>query len=128
MYNLPLQFPDTIGVVTSGKGAPFKVVFPLEMCNLVPGQLYKKKLPPDATATVVSFAAMPPADRLRIITAGGGNQQRSPVQDYQHSEYLVDAGMQIDQTPTTIRGRLLNVPPLLYKDKQVVSGPDTSVN
>ncbi|KAJ7871432.1 argonaute-like protein [Mycena olivaceomarginata] len=121
VYNLPLQFPDTIGVVTSGKGAPFKVVFPLEMCNLLPGQLYKKKLPPDATATVVSFAAMPPADRLRIITAGGGNQQRSPVQDYQHSEYLVDAGMQIDQTPTTIRGRLLNVPPLLYKDKQVTA-------
>ncbi|KAF7338672.1 Argonaute-like protein [Mycena venus] len=118
-YQITLQYPDTIGVVTSGKGAPFKVVIPLELCNLVSGQLYKKKLPPDATATVVGFAAMPPRDRINIITTGGGGQQRSPVQDYQNSEFLVDAGMRIEQTAINVRGRMLSVPPLMYNQSTV---------
>jgi eukaryotic translation initiation factor 2C len=122
MYQITLSYPDTIGIVTSGKGAPFKVVFPLELCALVPGQLYKKKLPPEATATVVGFAAMPPAQRLNMIRTGGGGQQRSPVQDYQNSEFMVDAGMTVDQNTIAVQGRLLTVPPLLYKNKQVVGG------
>ncbi|KAF8184911.1 Piwi domain-containing protein [Mycena galopus ATCC 62051] len=118
-HNVTLTYPGTIGIVTSGKGAPFKVVVPLELCAMIPGQLYKKKLPPDATASVVSFAALKPDRRLRTITSGNGGQQRSPVQDYQHSEYLVDAGMQIDQNPMTIRGRLLPPPPVVYQGRQV---------
>jgi eukaryotic translation initiation factor 2C len=127
-YQITLSYPDTFGIVTSGKGAPFKVVFPLELCALVPGQLYKKKLPPEATATVVGFAAMPPAQRLNMIRTGGGGQQRSPVQDYQNSEFMVDAGMTVDQNTIAVQGRQLTVPPLLYKNKQVVSGAILSVH
>ncbi|KAF7359349.1 Argonaute-like protein [Mycena sanguinolenta] len=117
-HNVMLTYPGTIGVVTSGKGAPFKVVIPLELCALVPGQLYKKKLPPDATASVVSFAALQPAQRLSKITSGEG-QLHSPIQDYKNSEYLADAGMQIGENPLSIRGRLLQPPPLLYQGSTV---------
>ncbi|KAJ7602222.1 Piwi domain-containing protein, partial [Mycena polygramma] len=117
-YQITLSFPYTIGVVTSGKGAPFKVVIPLELCMMVPGQLYKKRLPPDATAAVVGFGAVTPAQRLQMILTGGGAQTRSPVQDFQNSEFMVDAGMQVGQTALSVRGRLLPVSPLIYKGRQ----------
>ncbi|KAJ7615089.1 Piwi domain-containing protein, partial [Mycena polygramma] len=117
-YQITLSFPYTIGVVTSGKGAPFKVVIPLELCMMVPGQLYKKRLPPDATAAVVGFGAVAPAQRLQMILTGGGAQTRSPVQDFQNSEFMVDAGMQVGQTALSVRGRLLPVSPLIYKGRQ----------
>lgn len=118
-HTITLAFPDTIGVVTSGKGAPFKVVIPLELCTLLPGQLYKKKLPPDATATVVSFAAMPPAERLRTIRTGTSTpaaragELLSPVQEYANSEFMADAGMNVGVDTITISGCMLKVPPLL---------------
>ncbi|KAJ7470301.1 Piwi domain-containing protein [Mycena latifolia] len=119
-HSYRLQYPDTIGVVTSGKSAPFKVVIPLELCSMNPGQLYKKKLPPQATTAVVTFAAMRPADRLRMIRMGGGggpDQLRSPVQEYPNSEFMMDAGMRVDPNAITVQGRLLKVPSLVY-------GPD----
>ncbi|KAK7023946.1 Argonaute-like protein [Favolaschia claudopus] len=119
-YQITLRHPQTIGVVTSGKNAPFKVVLPLEVCALAPGQVYKKKLPPDATATVVGFAAMPPKERLRLITTGGSTQQQSPIQDYDHSQYLLDAGMMVDKEAIHVRGRQLNVPTLQYNGKPLV--------
>ncbi|KAJ6547086.1 ribonuclease H-like domain-containing protein [Mycena capillaripes] len=128
-YQLTLAYPDTFGVVTSGKGAPFKVVIPLELCTMLPGQLYKKKLPPDATAAVVGFAAIPPANRLRTITSGAGGEQRSPVQDFIRSEFMVDAGMQVEQTPITLtKARLLAVPPLLYGNQKQVNPRDGAWN
>ncbi|KAJ7261353.1 Piwi domain-containing protein [Mycena haematopus] len=125
-HNITLTYPGTIGIVTSGKSAPFKVVVPLELCALLPGQLYKKKLPPDATATVVSFAALDPAKRLLMIKGDG--KLPSPVQDYKNSEYLVDAGMQIDQNPITIRGRLLKAPSLLYQGTRQLTARDGAWN
>ncbi|KAJ7184245.1 argonaute-like protein [Mycena filopes] len=84
-----------------------------EVCEMVPGQLYKKKLPPDATAAVVNFAALPPAQRLQKICSGGG-QERSPVQDYSQSEYLIDAGMSVGQQALSLSAHLLHVPHLVY--------------
>ncbi|KAJ7168225.1 argonaute-like protein [Mycena crocata] len=127
-HNIRLAHPETIGVVTSGRGAPFQVVIPLELCAMLPGQLYKKKLPPDATAAVVSFSAMPPAQRLSTITASHGGAQHSPVRDYAHSEFLVDAGMVVDATAITVPGRLLQVPPLVYGGKRTVNPRDGAWN
>lgn len=89
---------------------------------MVPGQLYKKKLPPAATAEVVSFAAIHPEQRLKTICSGGGGDQRSPVQDYNNSEFMVDAGMQVDQNAITVKGRLLTAPPLLYGNQKQIVG------
>ncbi|KAJ7090261.1 argonaute-like protein [Mycena belliarum] len=116
-YRITLRFPDMIGVLTSGKSAPFPVVIPLELCKLNPGQLYKKKLPPEATREVVSFAAVNPADRLRTIRQGAGgrpDQLRSPVQEYAENQFMLEAGMRVDLNALTVPGRLLNVPRLVY--------------
>ncbi|KAJ7043216.1 argonaute-like protein [Mycena alexandri] len=118
-YSITLQYPNTIGICTTGKNAPFKVIIPLELCEMVPGQLYKKKLPPDATAAVVGFAALSPAERLKKILPGGSGQEHSPVQDYSQSEYLIDAGMLVDQQAITLRAHLLKVPPVIYDGKRV---------
>ncbi|KAJ7702329.1 Piwi domain-containing protein [Mycena rosella] len=117
-HGIHLRYPDTIGVVTSGRSAPFKVVIPLELCTMQGGQLYKKKLPPHATASVVSFAAMRPAERLRTIRTGGGDL-RSPVLEYAQSEFMQEAGMYVDPNAVTVPGRLLKVPALLYNQKRV---------
>ncbi|KAJ6448668.1 Piwi domain-containing protein [Mycena vitilis] len=112
-YHITLQYPNMIGVVTSPNSAPFKVVIPLELCTLVPGQQYKKKLPPEVTQDVRTFASLAPGKRLQIIVGEGA--PRSPVQDYDMSEFLVDAGMQIEKRPLTIAGHLLPPPGLVYK-------------
>ncbi|KAJ7608108.1 argonaute-like protein [Mycena polygramma] len=111
-YHITLQYPNMIGVVTSPNSAPFKVVIPLELCTLVPGQQYKKKLPPEVTQDVRTFASLTPAKRLQMIVGEGA--PRSPVQDYDMSEFLVDAGMQIEKRPLTIAGHLLPPPGLVY--------------
>ncbi|KAJ7074247.1 ribonuclease H-like domain-containing protein [Mycena amicta] len=101
-HNIPLQYPRTVGVVTSGKSAPFKVVIPLELCSMVPGQPYKKKLPPDAGST-----------RLAKIT-GGAHGVSSPVQTYANSEFLAEAGV--------------TVPPLVYNSNKIVAPRDGAWN
>ncbi|KAJ7093222.1 Piwi domain-containing protein [Mycena epipterygia] len=128
-HNIRLAYPDTIGVVTSGKGAPFKVVIPLELCALQPGQLYKKKLPPPATAEVVRQTAMAPGERLRMIRVGSGAPGSiSPIQEYAHSEVMKDAGMAVDPNVITIQARLLKVPALLYNNQKRVDPRDGAWN
>ncbi|KAJ7197185.1 argonaute-like protein [Mycena pura] len=120
-HNITIKYPETIGVVTSGKGAPFKVVVPLELCQMLPGQLYKKKLPPAATATVVSFAALHPNERRKRIEGG-------PIQEYKNSEFLVDSGMAVSPQPMTIMGRMLQAPSLLFGNKTEVRPRDGAWN
>ncbi|KAF7311573.1 Argonaute-like protein [Mycena kentingensis (nom. inval.)] len=116
-HNITLQHPNTIGVVTSGKGSPFKVVVPLELCKMLPGQPYKKKLPPDAGPTVIDFAVSKPQERLQKIT-GGAHGVESPVKTYGNSEFLAEAGVTVSPAPMTIQGRMLEVPELIYGEDE----------
>ncbi|KAJ7121276.1 hypothetical protein C8R43DRAFT_959621 [Mycena crocata] len=113
-YNIELRYHQTIGVVTSGKSAPFMVVIPLELCEMIPGQLYKKKLPPKATPQLVKFATLKPDKRLQMIC----ETPTAPVQNYASSEFMVDAGMFVDPRPITVQGRMLNTPSLVYKNHE----------
>jgi eukaryotic translation initiation factor 2C len=45
VHNRRLQYPDILGVCLSGAKAPFPVIIPIELCTILPGQLYKKKIP-----------------------------------------------------------------------------------
>ncbi|KAF7295312.1 Argonaute-like protein [Mycena indigotica] len=119
-HNIRLQYPNTVGVVTSGKSAPFPVVIPMELCEIVPGQPYKKKLPPDAGATVISFSVLKPEERLAKIT-GGTHGVASPVQTYGTSEFMAEAGVEVSTVPMTVMGSLLEVPPLIYNNKKLVA-------
>lgn len=59
--------------MTSGKNASHPVVYPAELCSILPGQLYKKRLPNHLTSEAVSFATMTPDVRLKAIMGDGDN-------------------------------------------------------
>jgi hypothetical protein len=48
------------------------IVFPTEVCTVVEGQIYKKKVPQELTSHVVKFATSKPEDRLATIQQGSG--------------------------------------------------------
>lgn len=62
-------------MVLSGAKAPSPVIVPIELCTVIEGQLYKKKLPNHLTADAVRFSTLKPGDRLDRIVRNG----QSPV-------------------------------------------------
>jgi hypothetical protein len=67
-YNIRIRYPDIFGVNISGKKNPHPSVIPAELCQVIPGQLYKRKVPEYLTAKVVDFAKIKPQDRFRKIS------------------------------------------------------------
>lgn len=51
-----------------GNGA----LIPLELCEVEPGQIMRKQVPPEKTKDVLDFATKKPQDRLRSIHNGLG--------------------------------------------------------
>lgn len=61
-HNIAIRFPVMFGV-RIGKDA----VFSAEICDVIPGQLYRKKLSPEATVTFLKFSTQKPDTRLHMI-------------------------------------------------------------
>ncbi|TFK64153.1 argonaute-like protein [Pluteus cervinus] len=103
--NVQLQFPNLICVET-----PAGAFLPLELCDVPPGQLMKKEIPPDLTKSVVEFATLKPRERLDSITAGLDEL------GYGQSEYVRNFGMNVQTTngPLTVNARVLPTPTLRY--------------
>lgn len=49
-----------------GSGA----LLPLEICEVPPGQIMRKQVPPELTKSVLDFATKQPAERLKSINNG----------------------------------------------------------
>ncbi|KAJ7197205.1 argonaute-like protein [Mycena pura] len=116
---ITLRYPNSFGVRLSGSNAPFAVIVPAELCDVIPGQLYKKRLPSAATSDAVTFATLRPRDRLRTIT-GGAHNIPSPITTYCTSEYIRDAGMDIETKPLILDAKLLEPPRIRFQDQEVV--------
>jgi len=101
--NRPLRFPDTICIDVGSGG-----MIPLELCNVIPGQIMRKQIPPDKTSDVLDFSKKAPADRLAAIRAGLG------VLQYGQSDYIRKFGLNITETPMTVPSRVLQPPMLRY--------------
>ncbi|TFK98366.1 PAZ domain-containing protein [Pterulicium gracile] len=69
MYNRPLALPFAVGVNHRSKNSGDPEIIPLEFCEMVPGQLYRKPLPPHLTDAMVSFTTVKPAERLAMIAS-----------------------------------------------------------
>ena len=67
-YNIRIRYPDIIGVNISGKKNPHPSVIPAELCQVIPGQLYKRKVPEYLTPKVVEFSKIRPQDRFKKIS------------------------------------------------------------
>jgi hypothetical protein len=101
----PLQFP-TIFCVQAGK-AKFK--FPMEFCNLIPGQQYKKpSTDGDLTAAILRFTPKDPRTRLNFIAEA--LKPSGVLKYHEDNSYLTQAGISIDHSPLQVPGTIL--PPL----------------
>ncbi|KAF5388155.1 hypothetical protein D9615_000461 [Tricholomella constricta] len=102
--NQKLQFPDVV-CVEVGSGA----LIPLELCNVPPGQIMRKQVPPEKTRDVLDFATKRPRDRLSSIVDG------LAVLAYGKSEYVRQFGMHVDSSgPLKVQARVLKPPVLRY--------------
>jgi eukaryotic translation initiation factor 2C len=71
VYNMQIRFPKIIGVRVSPKNADNPVIYPAEICQILPGQFYKKKIPEEVSGkAVLDFATIRPAQRLDLIKKG----------------------------------------------------------
>ncbi|PCH38271.1 Piwi-domain-containing protein [Wolfiporia cocos MD-104 SS10] len=106
-YNYTVKYPDLFGV-RIGSGA----IFPAEICEVVPGQLYRKKIPQQLAPKFVKYTAQKPDQRLRAIQEGVAGPQQ--VFDYDRSDFMIDAGVEVRPEPIQIQGRVLNTPQIKY--------------
>ena len=61
-YNLQVRYPRIVGVKTSKTA-----IIPAEFCQIVPGQVYRKKIPSHAQKSLLDFATQRPQLRIRDI-------------------------------------------------------------
>ncbi|KAH9842843.1 Piwi domain-containing protein [Rhodofomes roseus] len=107
VYNINLRYPAIFGV-RIGRDA----VIPAELCEVLPGQLYRKKIPAELGADFLKFATQKPDARIQAIQDAVSG--RDEVFNYQGSDFVRDAGMRVDPAPLSITGRLLNPPRIQY--------------
>ncbi|KAG6874285.1 hypothetical protein C0995_001510 [Termitomyces sp. Mi166 len=118
-HNITIRYPNIVGVLLSPKKSDSPTVVPAEQCVVLPGQLYKKKIPDHLTKAMVDFTTIKPTDRLRQIVSGDMGVE-SPVKGYANSEFLVEAGMIIETRPISIMGKILEPPVLWYGGRKEV--------
>ncbi|THH33923.1 hypothetical protein EUX98_g245 [Antrodiella citrinella] len=97
-YNYQLRLPGCFGVKI-GRTA----VFPAEVCMVMPGQLYKKRLDEDQQRKFIQSATQKPSDRLHDI--GQAVFGRNQVFNYNKADFL--GKMRIQTEPEQVEGKLL---------------------
>lgn len=114
-HNYALKHPTLVCVEVGSGGA--KV--PLEICEVIPGQIMRKQISPEVTADMVEFSKLTPKDRLESIRQG------LQVLEYGQSAYIREFGMNIAPNPLTVRARVLPPPALTYgqgsREQDIVS-------
>ncbi|RPD66004.1 Piwi-domain-containing protein [Lentinus tigrinus ALCF2SS1-6] len=104
-YNLQVRYPRIVGV-RIGKTA----IIPAEFCHVVGGQVYRKKIPPQAQKMFLEFATQKP--RLRITDIR--NAVANNTFNYRDSDFMTDSGMRVQERPIEINGELIEPPPIKY--------------
>lgn len=103
LLNRPLQFPEAICAELNTKA-----IIPLELLQVLPGQICKKQIPPEKTNDVLEFSTKKPQDRLQSIRNG------LAVLAYGQSEYVRQFGMNVTMEPLKVNARVLVPPTLKY--------------
>ncbi|KAF7789534.1 hypothetical protein EIP86_000480 [Pleurotus ostreatoroseus] len=104
-HNQRIRYPDAFGVRLGRSN-----VYPAELINVVPGQVYKQKLDPEDTQKFMSVSVTNPRDKLNEITqAVMGNNL-----DYRNSPWMREAGVDVDTRPLEIDAVELDAPKIKY--------------
>ncbi|KAI8998763.1 Piwi domain-containing protein [Trametes punicea] len=111
-YNVQVRFPHLVGVRVGSTA-----IIPAEFCEIVPGQLYKKKIPPECQKDFLSFSTQKPMERLRDIQNAVAGQGQ--LFDYATSDFMKEAGMTVDTNAMSIPGSVILPPNIGYRNESV---------
>ncbi|KAG0302454.1 Eukaryotic translation initiation factor 2C [Dissophora globulifera] len=103
VYNINLVYP-TLPCVRVGKN----IALPMELCRVVEGQRYQKKLDERQTADMIAFTSQTPSLRANAIRDG------VRLLNYQQNEHLQDFGMKVSNEMAIIKARVLPPPLIAY--------------
>lgn len=103
VYRTSLRYPK-LRCITVGRD----VVLPMEVCSVVEGQRYPKKLDEAQTAEMIRFAALKPTDRENSIKNG------LRVLDYGHNEFHKSFGLKVSNEMSVVNARVLPAPTITY--------------
>ncbi|KAB5595604.1 Protein argonaute-2 [Ceratobasidium theobromae] len=110
---------DTHGARVQYPKAPCVIIgrdaaLPMEFLKIAPHQLLKRPVPSDLTSEVLAFSTQRPQERIDQITRGFQQLQ------YSQSDYLRGAGVQIDDRPLRVEGRVLAPPKIEFGERQAL--------
>ncbi|CAO3646958.1 unnamed protein product [Cunninghamella blakesleeana] len=104
-YNQRLSYPFLPCVVVKKN-----VFFPMEICEVLPGQRYMKKLNEKQTAEMIKFTCQNPNSRVNKIKQG------VDLLKYKENPYFDAFGVHVKNEMATIDARVLNTPKIHYHD------------
>ncbi|CAJ0627017.1 5591_t:CDS:10 [Entrophospora sp. SA101] len=102
-YKRRLQYPFLPCVVVRKEN-----YLPMEVCEIIPGQRYMRKLNERQTADMIKFTCQPPHIRANKIKNG------LDILDFRNNEYLKQFNLQISTDMTTAPARVLPTPTIMY--------------
>ncbi|PKK79735.1 Piwi-domain-containing protein [Rhizophagus irregularis] len=102
-YNKRLQYPFLPCVVVRKE-----TYLPMEICNVVEGQRYMRKLNERQTADMIKFTCQPPSARANKISQG------LQILDYRQNEYMQQFGLKVSTEMAVVQARVLPAPKLQY--------------
>ncbi|KAG0321603.1 Protein argonaute 10 [Linnemannia gamsii] len=108
-YNLRLRYPFMPCIGVKGRDNQ-TMYFPLEVCNIVSGRRYTKRLNPQQTAEMIRGTCIGPDQRAAKIQAS------FPVLDFEHNEYLKGFQMEISKEMQVVPARVLPPPEIEYRN------------
>lgn len=101
-YNCRLLYPTTRCPIVG------RMALPLEMCTIVEGQRYGKKLDEIQTAEMIKFTTLNPAARANEIKKG------LQLLNYKDCKFLKEFGMKISNEMAVVDARILPAPAICY--------------
>ncbi|KAF8514872.1 argonaute-like protein [Hysterangium stoloniferum] len=110
-YRYHVQLGKAI-CISVGKG----IVFPIEVLEVKPGQIFKRTLTSDLAARALKFSTVKPADRIKAI------QSSASALGYRESDFLRHSGVTINESLLSVNARVLHAPSIQWGSSQA---PDT---
>ncbi|KAI0745804.1 Piwi domain-containing protein [Earliella scabrosa] len=104
-YNVRITMPRAVGV-RLGRSS----VVPAELCDVVPGQVYRKRLDPSLQKKFLSYATETPSRRRDMIQGA----VRDNTFNYDDSDFIKDAGMVVNPDMVSVSGVVLKPPKIVY--------------
>ncbi|THG98010.1 hypothetical protein EW026_g4095 [Hermanssonia centrifuga] len=113
-YKIKLRYADTLPVIDVGANAP--VYLPAEVCEIIPYQPFRGKLPAQASASMVKISTRSSASNANSIINDG--LRLFGLQD--HNPTLMNFGISVRKEMAIVPARVLPPPRILYQSGHLV--------